>query len=365
MVKRVLICPTCLEEVDPRTAPRYSPTFDGYYYPPTRRRPSLPPRLRQGRPTLADQVREAELMMSLVCPNEHVFPTDAETRRNIVIGVIGGVGASKTHYLCALLTRLYYGGALWPFGITASKLSDLSDERLRAMHQQVFLDGLPLRQTPRLGSDIAPEPIGVVLHNTETEEVANLLFFDLAGEQLESLSEMVRYARYIAVADGLLFFVDSTGLPGLVDARHRSGSTAPADPSFIDDAARLRDQVWQGRRRPGHASASVVLSKADALRGRDALHDSFFEDPDYEMRIPLPAHLKRIRAESDVVGELLGAYARPIVANASESFRATTFHAVSATGGELVDGRFHDPKPVRCLDPLIWILHDVGFLRAG
>jgi Double-GTPase 2 len=366
------VCFKCLERVDPETAPRYSPTFEEITYPavPRWRLPLPNARWRSmaDRRSMAERVTDAERSDRLLCPNYHELPPHAETRRNIVVGVVGGPGVSKTHYLCSLLSRVLWNGALWSFGVTASKLDDHSDFRIRAMYQQLFVDRQPIHLTRRLGSDEMPDPLGVVLDNTETRETANLLFFDLSGEQLQTQAEMTRYARYIAVADGLLFFVDASALPAFrpsgAGLGRSNGLVMPPDAGFIDSAAQLRDYAWgEGYGRHHRTSVAVVLSKSDVLRGRDALAERFFAETNYD-NMPLGEHIYRIEQESKLVGELLGAHASPIVANAFNRFGGRpAFYAVSATGGPVVNGKFPKVEPVRCLDPLVKILYDARFIH--
>lgn len=367
---RSFVCFKCLERVDPETAPRYSPVFEEITYPVVPRwrlpLPNVRRRFATDRRSLAARVADAERSDRLLCPNSHELPPHAETRRTIVVGVVGGPGASKTHYLCSLLSRVIWSGALLSFGVTASKLDDASDVRIREMYQHVFVDRQPLYLTRRLGSDEAPEPLGVVLTNTVTGETANLLFFDLSGEQLQTQAEMTRYARYIAVADGLLFFVDASALQAFRPAGgagRSGGPVMPPDAGFIDNAAQLRDYAWgEGYGRRHRTSVAVVLSKSDVLRGRDALAERFFMETNYD-NVSLGELLYRIEQESELVGELLGTHASSIVANAFNRFGSRpAFYAVSATGGPVVNGKFPKVEPVRCLDPLVKILYDVGFI---
>jgi hypothetical protein len=200
-----------------------------------------------------------------------------------------------------------------------------------------------------------------------------LVLYDSAGEDLENQENMRRWYRYLVQADAIMFLTDPLRLPGLrqVTAEGQAGATVGQPPNskssdVFDNLISLFEREQLGIHQVINKPTAFVFTKCDALRSSLPA----------DSRIPFPSHhesgfdlddVEQLHAEvldharDWGFGKLLGKIER--------RFPNHLFSAVSALGSQpRLEGEVQlldEYAPIRVVDPLFWLLHRLGYLRAN
>jgi len=71
-----------------------------------------------------------------------------------------------------------------------------------------------------------------------------------------------------------------------------------------------------------------------------------------------------MKTVDDEVRELLRRYDGNALLRASQAYTDAGFFAVSATGSSPQDDHYPVVKPLRCIDPLVWLLAKLGVIQS-
>jgi hypothetical protein len=312
-----------------------------------------------------------------LCSRGHPLPPKFLTRTTYVIGLVGESGSSKSHYIAALIQSLLEGhlGAL-------QLQVDLEPSTVARFHAEYYMSlfdrhevipaSRPLKRlNTATGEQETRPPLTVTLTNWETGHAVNLCFFDVAGEQLVDEQSQATWARHLAIADGLMFFVDPAVLRrlpgGSAGDDSGRGQTLHVTESVIATTSTLahRGRGLSPDDDLAGVAAVVMVAKADLLESRAAFPSGVLEPIDYARETPVTLGA-RLARESVLIEEFLeGAGGRNLVMSALSKFPGLRFHAVTATGASSKEGRYHSVEPRRCLEPLLSILDQIGLIDLG
>ncbi|GAA3884776.1 hypothetical protein [Streptomyces sedi] len=340
-----MVCPYCLGPVAYDPGALFLPEEQGEYvaFDPA----SEPVELRR-----ADMLRRAFQR----CPNlsgldEHHLPVPYLTNgRPLTIVTVGGSLTGKTHLLTSMIGEIEENG-LEPYGITAEPLNPEWHQRFVRERLQPLRDGKVLPRTA--STRFARFADGLLL--TARGRTRPVMFFDLAGEDLESHDEAM---RFLAGVGAFLFVVDplrALRLPELEEHRERVGIRERdlGDEAFAAVLSRVPRTAGLVM-----TPSAVVLNKSDLVRFQPTVASWLMSPP------PTTGLPEALREESEDVYAFLRqhgsrAWLRPF----TDSARCT-LHFVSATGRGERGGTFpHGVTPRRALAPLLSILAMAGLLE--
>lgn len=306
-----------------------------------------------------------------ICPHCHNEPpptflhqTDLET-----IGLIGGRGSGKSHYIGVLLHDLGRIAAESGPGYTCIPLGGTwkawEDHYASIYKNLTTLDGTESAEVNdwvRSPLMLELKPLNRRWGRTRSPVVLSLL--DAAGEDLRELDSMRVQGRYITRCAGLVLTIDPLRQPSI---RERLEGDAAACASN-DDPYPLLARVIELFRAAGVSPRQKILTplavaftKFDALRG--VVDGPFLRPPGHRSGFNV--------ADSNRVHEALGAHARawlgqPFYDALTGNFESFRFFAVSALGSppraktRLSQGI----TPFRIEDPIFWHLHRLGYLEG-
>ncbi len=375
------LCPICLADLDPDEVLWRDAAGNTALGPPLR--PGVRNRLRARLFGGTDATAKAwadwyAQGFRAFCP-EHLgeLPEDLFSRQLVVIGLVGESGSSKTHYLASLL-HLLSAGALAPYRVvvdldpgTVTRFQNDYYRRLWVDHE-VIPASRPLRWFDEsAGHREFPPPLTIVLRNWETGQAINVCVFDAAGEQLLTQRSQATWARHLAIADGLLFFVDPAILPGvqrqLGETVRGAGQSLPVTASVLDITALLhrRAKSLSPDDDTSGVASALLLTKADLLAGTPGFPDHVLEPLDHEAEAPYRV-AARLQQDAHAVAQYLeDSGGQNLVSSALHKFPGLTFHAVSATGCAPVNGTYEKVEPQRVLEPFLLLLQRTGVLEMG
>jgi hypothetical protein len=297
------------------------------------------------------------------CPAcNYLLPTDIDDRRLQTVGIVGAVGAGKTHFIAAALHEATGSPLLSVHGLRSFRPDDETAQRFRKNywepfhHDRVALESTPQPQTleamakplvyrfefeenRRRGfrTDVVQVPCSVMMH-------------DLPGEMLEDGGLRRYFAPFLSASESLILLVDPLGFAPVRDYITRIfPEVVPAD-RYNTQAALFNGVADELGGRLSETNVVVVITKADLLG--PALDESFsFDKPASERLLEHKAEMAAI--SSEVEDLLLGRLCDNQLNDALERFNPTMFHAVAAIGSQPIGTMVTELRPKRVLDPLV------------
>jgi hypothetical protein len=187
---------------------------------------------------------------------------------------------------------------------------------------------------------------------------SNLVFFDSAGEDLESLDVLEREARYITQSHGLVLLLDPLQIPAVRDELAGSVKLPEEPVDAYTMLGRVSGLLREARGippgKPIDVPLALTVSKFDAVRPLLSEGHPVFSLPAHDGRFdPQVARSVSAAVRTDLVGwlgERLDAFVKQEFANSS-------YFGVSALGESPVEERLpNGVAPHRVEDPILWML---------
>jgi hypothetical protein len=307
-----------------------------------------------------------------VCPTCHYeLLYDAGLTDERTIAIIGGRGTGKSNYIALLVNRLENEiGAQFNAGVRA--MGDRTRERYEAdFYTPLF----------RRNQVIAPTRTAEVESATKTPLIyritfaegksANLVLFDTAGEDMQSLAVMTTETRYILHADAIIFLLDPLQIDTVRQLRTDAALPPPdpgAEPEYIVGRLReLYEQHFHLRNDQKIAKpVAFTLSKIDMLYPLLDASSGLFHTGEhfgYLNTIDLQSiHTEITACLQSWMGHRFDMLVRTNFAN-YQYFGVSSFGR--APQGE-PDGpqTINSITPIRVEDPIMWIFHQFGLIKA-
>jgi hypothetical protein len=316
------------------------------------------------------------------CPRcANLLPRGLENDACFNIAVVGTNSSSKSHYIVSLLNQLEQGSSLdfnpnisvgFSERATSTNPSDRSPYKVA---QEMLIKNklvLPLTRRMRPTQDFTLyDPWIFHLEITYMQEQKpvisrmNLIFYDIAGEDITNEQTMMLMGWPIMEAQAIIHVVDPLGLPGIRDKlppspqveAARNATNRASEYNVLSSIIRLREEFHQlNPRELIQTPVAIMLAKSDLLdpiaeqhgfakarfmsRGT---HDGSINDEDLRA---VDYHMRNFLKQMQELRLL----------NASGRLARVGFFAASATGCSPNQGRYPEINPRRCLDPLFWIL---------
>jgi Double-GTPase 2 len=289
------------------------------------------------------------------------------------LALIGTKDSGKSHYIAVVLHELDHR-----VGPRLDGSLMLLDEHTRTrvtteLLPRLYKEGVVLAPTQQAQLASSPVSLPLVarlsLGMGKNMRHSNLVFFDAAGEDLESLSVLEREARYVTQSDGLILLVDPLQIPAIrneiTDIEERDLPALSTDPKTMLTrlTALLREARGIASDKQIEMPLAITLSKLDAIRGLlpadhpalGAIHPNGAYDRQGARNLS-----DTLRA--DLAAWLGEGFDRFVAQN----FANVGYFAMSALGEAPAGGRItHGVAPYRVEEPVLWMLDRWGALPAG
>ncbi|MBP1466479.1 hypothetical protein EYB53_012260 [Candidatus Chloroploca sp. M-50] len=319
------------------------------------------------------------------CPKcKKPLPYNITSNENCVIGIIGGRGSGKSHYIAALIETLLYRIPTYyeKLGIIEiAPLPKIQAQYRRNYYEPLFVQrgklqaNIPGTLTDPLVFTCSFRPLLEGMHPRSL----NLVIIDVSGEDLSNDTNMVRTARFLLHAKGLIMVVDPLVSPSVINCLPEG--LKPTEPSGENPLDVLNNLILNTRQHRGMKDGStlplplaVAIGKGDLLgnvinRSDTQIasligHDRQLIDADYRNGFRHEIYNYFSTASEKFLNQFDNA---PLVQRARQAFRSVSFSAVSATGSHFDEksGKFQASiSPRRCADPLLWLFHQLGYLQT-
>jgi hypothetical protein len=308
------------------------------------------------------------------CTNcKYLLPHNIELVPSITLALIGDAFSGKSNYIAALIHQIRTTDYTSGFVRFTCLTPEVERTYTRNYFEPLFLNQRALASTQVAMKETADPLIYNLVTRVSPITKINLMIYDASGEDYERVDRQVQFARFVLNTNAFIFIVDPIMIAPIIEQL----------PLALQTPLQAQFNVIQGRRAAnilastisiferyhGYAGGShlpdipiaIMLSKADLLKYLNAPYSyNFMVNPQYKQGIDL----QDIDTVDREVRELLRVYQQGDLLVATRRFKRVKFFAVSAIGEPPdVNGHFTNVEPRRCLDPLLWILHELEVIR--
>jgi hypothetical protein len=306
-----------------------------------------------------------------LCPHCHFeLSHDAGLIEDHIIAIIGGPNTGKGHYIATLIHRLENEvGAQFNFSLRM--LGDETRDRFeRDYRSPLFRRKIVIEptQSATINSGVKlPMVFRLTIQNGKKLRAVNMSFFDSAGEDMKSLDIMSAEARYICYASGIVFLLDPLQIDAvrqIVPDQNLPVRDPMSEPPYIVE--RLRElferQFNLSPTKRIEIPVAFVLSKVDTLfpiidpgsgLKLTGEHFGYFNTADAQS-----IHTEIWNYLQSWMG---GGFSDRVKTN----FSIFNYFGVSSLGSApSKEGKVESISSLRIEDPFLWILYELGLIKA-
>lgn len=305
------------------------------------------------------------------CPNPDCYkllPSNIERAKSYTIAVVGDVTSGKSHFIASCIQQLKQKQALQVIGCNRIVAQGNSDTHYyQDYYKPVYIDLQQIPLTPpgkKLQDPLIYELTFPSQSWLQPGRSINLLFYDSSGEDIAEQERLVQYSHYILNASAIIFLADPLTMPGIVKrlpAHLRPGARRERSTSEVLNRV-IQTFEMNNRIKPGarlKTPVAIALSKSDVLKyvTRYDRENRFLTANVYSNMLDT----RQFDPISEEVQNLLQRVGDDVLIQSSNLFEHVSFFAISATGWPPdAQGKFPSIEPLRCLDPLLWVLWKLG-----
>ena len=329
------------------------------------------------------------LSQNFVCPHCHNrLPTEMIEKGSEIISVVGGPASGKSNYIVTLIHDLRKYGNKLGLNVTLQQVGRTDKERTTNMYKAaekiIFEDHFALEKTSETPHAI---PWIIRLESKQTEKAVYLVFYDTAGEAFKSQEKIARDVLYFEHSKAVIVALDTLAVPQIKKILQKNNvevSDQIYDYKEMLDTIKAIDQSDTGHDLTLRPYAfvftkfdTVIDNAKDLGFGGDQLVNRFVDD---DGRFVNSSYMKDGKVKLNDMKECNDAIVAALndeeiwdqsavvsdVDNWNKDGRSNgMFFGVSALGG-MEDGTTiktdekGEVRPIRVLDPLVWILIKLG-----
>lgn len=308
----------------------------------------------------------------------YLLPSNIEIVPSITLAVAGDTFSGKSHYIAALIQQIK---ADWMVNASGfARFTCLTPEVERTYTRDYFEPLFNKKQTilptlPTMKTTADPLIYKLVVSPSPRHlpTAVNLMIYDTSGEDYVSMGRLVQFARFVLNTSAFIFVADPCTmdpilkqLPPVLQQSLRSSFMLAQRRRAVEGLVSVID-VFE--RYHGYSSGAifsktpvaVMLSKADLLKSLPLPNNyHFMTNSQYRSGVDM----QDINIVDQEVRNLLEIYQQGNLLAATKRFKSVKFFATSATGEPPdLTGRFTNVEPCRCLDPVLWILYQLGIIK--
>lgn len=312
----------------------------------------------------------AQELASRRCPNcKNLLPSSIESADNVSIAIVGDIGSGKSSFI-ALLVHLLQEGAISAILRFIPINQNIDNKYQNVYFKPLFLHKQALKRTP-VGTKPIRYPLMYELFLQDSSVDAgkhiNLIIYDSSGEDYLSQERIIEFNKFILYADAIIYLADPLSMPGIL--RQLPSSLQPIEPSSRKASYVLNIimQIFERNNDPTlgldlfSKPIAITISKSDLLKFLMDSSSSTTLFP-YSQR-SYSVDMEDFKMVNREVMKIIGEFGDHILLNTSKFFQNISFFAVSATGWPTdPQNNFPSIEPIRCLDPLLWIFHELKII---
>lgn len=364
------LCPACIEEFYPgecriissKTGEELTPAPQGWL---ERNYARLHPE-----PLIQPKFLQKEARRE--CPNcGYLLPIDFENIENLSIVIVSANGAGKSHYFAVLINELakadLRGNHIF--------IKDISREEIKyhSYFTPLFKSPQDIKSSLRYRNNASSyHPLIYELTNFDfrkrTTKKINLILYDGSVGHFIDPEKIMNFARYALYANGFIFLVDPLSMPKVVEKLPTSLRNWPKGQSLSNvlSATKHIIEIYHGLDAIDHLQhtpIAITVSKSDLLNylvSEKSQTYNFLSRINYNNNRILPDRKIVDKEVRDFIEE----FGDHSILEIAQSFPTISFFAISSFGFDpSIKTSSLQMNPIRCLDPLLWILNKLEFIK--
>lgn len=320
-----------------------------------------------------------------LCPSCHnELPREVDDNENMVIAIVGGRDAGKTHFIAVLINELQnricpglFNGAFNPMN------DDMQKHYAENFYNKVFLEKTLHGLTPSgnaAGENRVRKPLIYEMliprdKRRKKSRKFTFVFYDTAGEDLKNEAVMKTVNQYICKASGIIFLLDpmqmeklrySVGREGLSSTSIHEDEIEPQGMVIRRISSLIRGDRGMAGTEKISIPTAIAFSKFDVLKNLFSEKAAIRKASGYIRDGKLDEN-ERLTVSKEIEEMLVQCEEDGFLGNVNMNFSRYTYCALSALGQQPVltsDGKTlkERPRPHRIEDPFLWILKENGVI---
>lgn len=299
------------------------------------------------------------------CPRcDHALPPNDDRAESYTIAIVGDGSSGKSHYIASCINQLRQFQALQVIGCNQIIGQGTTDQRYyNNYYVPIYMNK---QKVPLSDRNVLAEPL--IYELMFPGKSINLQFYDSSGEDMADPNTMVQFSHFILNASAIIFLADPMTMPGIVNSL--PSHLQKQAPRTLSSSQVLNRVIYTFRQHQGgnlnknlKIPVAITLSKSDLLQfaDRGPFPPLYLSDNVLPNQLDIP----KFGVISNEIQTLIRRLGDQNLLKSSESFDDVSFFAVSATGWpEDTNGQFPTIEPIRCLDPLLWVLWRLGIIKV-
>lgn len=308
----------------------------------------------------------------------YLLPPNIERVGTITLAVVGDNASGKSHYIAALIHQIKedWAGSTGGFIRFECLTPEVERTYTNNYFNPLFLGGRPIPFTQPANKPVADPLIynlTIAPANGQKTETANLAIYDASGEDFRRKERVVEFARFVLHTNAFIFVVNPVSIPSLfmkfpqllqgkLQTQYQNVAGMRAGDRFNEIISTYeRFKKYKSGSELPDTPVAIMLSKSDLLQSFSPPGSyTFMNTVTYGDSVDL-ADLAQVDLE---VQTLLRQYKQGDLLAASSRLKHKRFFATSATGEPPdANDRFAKVEPLRCLDPILWILSEYNIMK--
>lgn len=312
-----------------------------------------------------------------LCPNQEdgvakIIPTRAMDQ-SMSLALLGGRNSGKSNYIAILVNEIKRKMS-YIFNCSLMTCDDTTEIRYKSFfYDPIFKDHRPLDSTDAGRQDPLLFTLDFYKKSIFGDSMKSLLLplYDTAGENMQNETKMVENVNYIQSAGGIILLLDPFEIDEIAEILKINDVK-----NNVDGATKMEDILNRLQiilqRNDTHkiieTPLAIVLTKLDLLNDSTNLisEDSVLRNESAHLLNGYFSQREFEAVDSAVRDILRGSSDSQNLFMKLKAFKNAAFFAVTSFGCDpnTADLR-RSMKPMRVLDPLLWLLSINGYIKTG
>lgn len=297
------------------------------------------------------------------------IPSDYIGVESLSIALLGAKAVGKSNYIGVLINEIkkkMTSSFNCAFNMCCNERSNR--DYMNRYYKPLFEENDTVRATDKGETKPMIFSLRFLDKKNHVSNVAALSFYDTAGENLNSVSDMVINNRYIPNADGIILLLDPLQIPSIREQLKGKMNLPPKNTDVTEVLSRVVQNIRDVKNVKGQIKTPLALAftKIDALEKFDIIkEDSCLRDES--------AHLDRgvfVLSDFESVNlemqDILESWLDAELIQLMKQFEKCAFFGVSSLGNIPKSDNTLSAKvaPRRVLDPLLWLLAENKYIKS-
>ena len=284
-----------------------------------------------------------------------------QSNNQFSVALIGAKESGKSNYIGVLVKEMESMNFNWQCSLLSC------DDKTREIYNKNYRNKLyncdGERTVPNT-TDKGKNPPLIYSLRFKRNKSVSISFYDTAGENFDNQNDIIANNSYITNANGIIVLLDPLQIPAIRKKLEGKIKLPDLNGNLIDILSRLINLIRATKKIRGKINIPIALvfTKMDVLAQYGILPDESFLRCESEHSAKKAFVMSDFQNTNIEIKELLDTYLCEITQLIDE-FSSNAFFGVSALGQNPIDGKLSDdPKPLRVLDPLLWLLAEKKYI---